>query len=218
MKKIDIRPNDVLVIIDPQNDFCPGGALAIAGGDEIMKGIAALAERFDHVVVSQDWHPADHKSFASNHAGKAPFDQIEMHYGTQTLWPDHCVQGSEGADWHPDIAATVLRAEAIIRKGMNTEVDSYSAFTENDQVTATGLGGYLRSKGIKRCFFVGLAYDFCVAYSAVDAARNEGLQAVVVKDLCRAIAMPLDGTTTVEVAEESFRINNVTITNKRGIA
>jgi nicotinamidase/pyrazinamidase len=199
------RPGDALIVVDPQNDFCPGGALAVEGGDEVMPGISALADRFGLVVVTQDWHPADHKSFASSHEGGVPFGTAEMPYGSQVLWPDHCVQGSEGAAFHPALAQAVERAHLILRKGYNPAIDSYSAFYENDRVTATGLTGYLRDKGVKRCVLVGLAYDFCVAYSALDAVR-EGFEAVVLKDLTRAIAMPAgEGRTTVDEAEEKFR-------------
>ena len=198
------RPGDALVIVDPQNDFCPGGALAVAGGDQIMAGIADLANRFGLVVVTQDWHSPDHKSFASNHRGGAPFATLEMAYGAQVLWPDHCVRGTAGADFHPALAPAVDRAQLILRKGSNPEVDSYSAFYENDRKTATGLAGYLRERGVRRCVFVGLAYDFCVAYSALDAVR-EGFEALVVKELTRAIAMPAaSGGTTVEEAERRF--------------
>jgi nicotinamidase/pyrazinamidase len=200
----DPRPTDALIIIDPQNDFCPGGALAVAGGDEIMAPISALAERFATVVVTQDWHPPTHKSFASNHAGAAPFSTAEMPYGTQVLWPDHCVEGTAGADFHPALAGALKRAHLIVRKGYNPGIDSYSAFYENDRVTSTGLAGWLRDKGVKRCVLVGLAYDFCVAYSAIDAVR-EGFEAVVVKPLTRAIAMPHEGGgTTADIAEQQF--------------
>jgi nicotinamidase/pyrazinamidase len=204
MAAFEIRPADALVIIDAQNDFCPGGALAVDGGDEIMDGIAALADRFPLVVVTQDWHPRQHKSFASNHAGGKPFGTVEMPYGAQILWPDHCVQGTPGADFHPAVAPAVERAHAIVRKGYNPAVDSYSAFYENDRRTATGLAGYLREKAVVRCVFVGLAYDFCVAYSALDAVR-EGFRGVVIKDLTRAISMPLgEGRTTADEAERQF--------------
>ena len=212
-----IGPSDALVIVDPQNDFCPGGALAVAGGDEIMAPIAALARRFRAagglVVVTQDWHPKEHKSFASSHQGKQPFGTAQMPYGEQVLWPDHCVQASSGADFHPDLRGAVESAHLIVRKGYNPEVDSYSAFFENDKATSTGLGGWLRDKGISRCFFVGLAYDFCVGYSALDAARRLGLEAVVLKDLSRAIAMPAGEGTTVEAIERSFADAGVAVAN-----
>lgn len=200
---IEARPGDALIVIDPQIDFCPGGALAVAGGDEIMAGIDALSAGFDLIVITQDWHPRGHASFASSHAGKAPFDTIDLAYGTQVLWPDHCVQGSGGAGFHPGLTGTVDRAHLILRKGYHPGIDSYSAFFENDQTTATGLAGYLRDKGVKRCVFVGLAYDFCVAWSALDAVR-QGFEAVVVKHLTRAIAMPGADGTTVDAAERQF--------------
>jgi nicotinamidase/pyrazinamidase len=209
--ELDVRPGDALIIIDPQNDFCPGGALAVAGGDEIMVAIDALAGRFDLVVITQDWHPGGHKSFASSHEGGQPFGTAEMHYGIQVLWPDHCVQGTPGADFHPDLRTTVERAHLILRKGYNPGIDSYSAFFENDKVTATGLAGYLKDKGVKRCVFVGLAYDFCVAWSALDA-RRLGFEAVVVKPLTRAIGMPTpEGGTTVDAAERQFRETGVAL-------
>jgi nicotinamidase/pyrazinamidase len=200
----EAQPGDALIIVDPQMDFCPGGALAVAGGDEIMAPIGALAEGFELVVVTQDWHPKDHASFASRHEGAAPFGKTQMPYGEQVLWPDHCVQGSAGADFHPALAPAVERAHLILRKGFHPGVDSYSAFYENDRTTRTGLAGYLRDKGVRRCVLVGLAYDFCVAYSAVDSVR-EGFEAVVLKDLTRAIAMPAGGGTTVDEAEAGFR-------------
>jgi nicotinamidase/pyrazinamidase len=179
---------DVLVVIDPQIDFCPGGALAVPGGDEIMPLVNQLAERFAHVVLTQDWHPRNQISFASTH-GAEPFSTILAPYGEQVLWPDHCVQGSPGADFHPLIKTGLAdRAEVIVRKGYNAAVDSYSACFENDKVTATGLGGYLRERGLKRCVFVGLALDFCVRYSAEDAV-SEGFEAMVVTDAARAIDM-----------------------------
>jgi nicotinamidase/pyrazinamidase len=211
----EIGPTDALVIVDPQNDFCPGGALAVAGGDEIMAPVAALARRFRAagglVVVTQDWHPEAHRSFASSHEGGAPFGTAQMPYGEQVLWPDHCVQGTAGADFHPDLAPALEAAHLIVRKGYNPEVDSYSAFFENDRTTATGLGGWLKEKGVRRCFFVGLAYDFCVAYSALDAAQRHGLEAVVLKDLTRAIAMPAGEGTTVDVVEAGFREAGVAV-------
>ncbi|HYG30868.1 MAG TPA: bifunctional nicotinamidase/pyrazinamidase [Allosphingosinicella sp.] len=211
----EIGPTDALIVVDPQNDFCPGGALAVAGGDEIMDAISALARRFRAagglVVVTQDWHPGDHKSFAANHEGGTPFGTTEMPYGAQVLWPDHCVQESPGAEFHPDVAGAVATAHLIVRKGYNPSVDSYSAFFENDRATSTGLGGWLKEKGVERCFFVGLAYDFCVAYSALDAVRRVGLEAIVLKDLTRAIAMPAGEGTTVDQAEREFREAGVAV-------
>ena len=211
MIDLEPRPGDALIIVDPQNDFCPGGALAVAGGDEIMVGIGALADRFPIVAITQDWHSPDHKSFASNHVEGTPFGTAEMPYGPQVLWPDHCVQGTTGAAFHPGLAMAVDRADLILRKGTNPAVDSYSAFYENDRTTATGLAGYLREKSVRRCVFVGLAYDFCVAYSALDATRA-GFEAVVVKQLCRAIAMPTaDGGTTADEAERRFESAGVAL-------
>lgn len=173
-----------LIVIDVQNDFCPGGALAVTGGDEIVPMVNRLIGEFDHVVLTQDWHPAGHSSFASVHPGKNPFETTEMPYGTQTLWPDHCVQGADGAAFHADLEWT--KAELVIRKGFRPAIDSYSAFFENDRTTPTGLAGYLRERGISDLTLVGLATDFCVAYSALDAVRS-GFKATVLLDACRAI-------------------------------
>lgn len=175
-----------LIVIDQQNDFCPGGALAVDGGDQIVPGINALLADFGAVILTQDWHPAGHSSFASSHPGKDPFEVIEMPYGPQVLWPDHCVQGTQGALFHPDLMSD--RADLIIRKGYNPQIDSYSAFFENDQTTPTGLEGYLKTRGISDLTMVGLALDFCVNYSAVDAAKL-GFNVTVRSDLCRAIDM-----------------------------
>jgi nicotinamidase/pyrazinamidase len=196
--------SDALIIVDPQNDFCPGGRLAVEGGNEIMAGIEILATRFRHVVVTQDWHPAGHLSFASSHPGRQPFDTVAMPYGEQVLWPDHCIQGTAGAEFHPGVQGAISRAHLIVRKGYNPAVDSYSAFFENYKATRTGLAGYLRDEQVHRCVFVGLAYDFCVAWSALDA-RREGFEARILKDYTRAIAMPVHGGTTVNVAEAQFR-------------
>lgn len=185
-----------LIVIDVQNDFCPGGALAVPGGDEIVPGINALMRDFDHVILTQDWHPAGHSSFASSHPDKAPFDMTDMPYGPQVLWPDHCVQGSEGAAFHPNLDTD--RAALIQRKGMNPAIDSYSAFFENDRATPTGLDGALKSLGITNLTFVGLATDFCVAYSALDAAQL-GFKATLRQDLCRAI--DLDGSLNAALTE-----------------
>jgi nicotinamidase/pyrazinamidase len=181
---MQITPQDVLVVIDVQNDFCPGGALAVADGDAVIEAIHRVAPKFEYMVLTQDWHPAGHSSFATAHAGKQPFEQIELSYGMQTLWPDHCVQGTRGAEFHP--ALNLHKAELILRKGFRPRIDSYSAFFENDHVTPTGLGGYLRERNLSRVFLAGLAYDFCVGYSALDA-RRLGVQAVVIRDACRAI-------------------------------
>ena len=184
-----MNPQDVLLVVDVQNDFCPGGALAVRDGDQVIPVIHAIAPRFEHIILTQDWHSPHHHSFASAHAGKQPFEQIQLIYGPQTLWPDHCVQGTPGADFHPGLRLT--RAELILRKGFRPEIDSYSAFFENDRTTPTGLGGYFRERGFTRVFLAGLAYDYCVAYSALDA-RRLGFDAVIVRDACRAI--DLDGS------------------------
>jgi len=178
-------PN-ALIVIDVQNDFCPGGALAVAGGDQIIPQINAMMGDFDATILTQDWHPQGHSSFASSHAGKAPFDMIDMPYGAQVLWPDHCVQGTGGADFHADLNTDA--ADMIIRKGNNPDIDSYSAFFENDHKTPTGLEGYLRTRGITTLTMVGLATDFCVHFSAVDAARL-GFDVTVLEGACRAIDM-----------------------------
>ena len=173
-----------LIVIDVQNDFCPGGALAVPEGDQIVSGINALMDGAEAVVLTQDWHPADHSSFASQHEGQDPYSLIDMPYGPQVLWPDHCVIGSEGAAFHADLHTD--RAEMVIRKGFRRAIDSYSAFFENDHTTPTGLEGYLRTRGITKLTMVGLATDFCVAYSAIDAAKL-GFDVTVKLDLCRAI-------------------------------
>lgn len=172
-----------LIVIDVQNDFCPGGALAVTGGDQIVPGINALMADFDTVILTQDWHPAGHSSFASQHPGHAPLDMIDMPYGPQVLWPDHCIQGTDGAAFHPGLDTN---GDLIIRKGFRPQIDSYSAFFENDHKTPTGLEGYLRTRGICDLTMVGLATDFCVNYSAVDAAKL-GFNVTVRLDLCRAI-------------------------------
>ncbi len=180
---------NALIVIDVQNDFCPGGALAVPEGDQIVSGINALMPEFDAVILTQDWHPAGHSSFASSHSGKGPYETVEMAYGTQVLWPEHCVQGSSGADFHKGLNTT--RADMIIRKGYNPAIDSYSAFFENDQTTPTGLEGFLKTRGISDLTMVGLATDFCVNFSAIDAAKL-GFKVSVRMDLCRAI--DLDGS------------------------
>ncbi|MFN4155960.1 MAG: bifunctional nicotinamidase/pyrazinamidase [Paracoccaceae bacterium] len=182
-----MRPaTDAVIVIDMQNDFCPGGALAVAGGDAIVPGINALMTGFAAVVLTQDWHPADHASFAANHAQAAPFSEVQMPYGPQVLWPTHCVQGSTGAAFHPGLETD--RADLILRKGFRPAIDSYSAFFENDRRTQTGLDGYLRERGLSHVVLAGLATDYCVAYSALDAARL-GYAVTVRMDLCRAIDM-----------------------------
>jgi len=182
-----ITASDALLVIDAQNDFCEGGALAVQGGAGIMPLINRLAERFDTVIATQDWHTPDQISFASNHEGAAPFTEIEVAYGRQMLWPDHCLQGTHGAAFHPEVAPAVTKALAVVRKGYNPAVDSYSGFYENDHRTATGLAGLLRDRGVTRVFLCGLAYDYCVRFTAEDAVR-EGFEAVVIEDACRAIA------------------------------
>ena len=194
-----------LIVIDAQVDFCPGGRLAVAGGDEIMAPINDLMADYDAVILTQDWHPADHSSFADNHPGAAPFSTVQMEYGPQVLWPQHCVIGSAGAGFHPALAVDV--ADMIIRKGYNPEIDSYSAFFENDHRTRTGLEGYLRERGLMRVDFVGLAHDFCVAWSAIDAAKL-GFTARVIEDATRAI--DLNGSRAA--AREAMRAAGVTLT------
>lgn len=177
---------EALIVIDVQNDFCPGGALAVAEGDAIIPGINALLRSAPVRVLTQDWHPASHASFAANHPGAAPFSQVDMPYGPQVLWPTHCVIGSQGAAFHPDLNADA--ADLVIRKGFRPGIDSYSAFFENDRSTPTGLEGYLRNRGVTALVLAGLATDFCVAYSALDAARL-GFAVTVRMDLCRGIDM-----------------------------
>ena len=183
------QKTSAFIVIDIQNDFCPEGALGVAGGDTIIAGINQEIELFDHVILTQDWHPADHSSFASQHQDRSPYEMITMPYGKQTLWPDHCVQGTHGAEFHKDLQWT--KAELVIRKGYRKAIDSYSAFFENDHMTPTGLGGYLKERGIKNITLAGLATDFCVAYSALDAAA-QGFNVTVLTDLSRAI--DIDGS------------------------
>jgi nicotinamidase/pyrazinamidase len=182
--RISVGESDVLIVVDVQNCFVPGGSLAVKEGDRIVPLINRLAKTFKHVVLTQDWHTADHISFASQHPGTKPFETVQLSYGTQVLWPDHCVQGTEGAMLHKGL--DIPHAELIIRKGYRREVDSYSAFLEADKKTQTGLGGYLKQRGLKRAFFAGLATDFCVAWSALDA-RRQGFEALVIEDACRGI-------------------------------
>ena len=181
--------HDVLIVVDPQRDFCPGGALAVPDGDAIMPLVNRLARQFAHVILTQDWHPSGHASFASAHPGRRPFETIAMEYGPQTLWPDHCVQGSDGAAFHP--ALDLNRAELIVRKGYHPKIDSYSAFRENDRKTPTGLAGYLRERGFARVTLCGLATDYCVLFSAIDA-RAAGFETIVMLEACRGI--DLDGS------------------------
>jgi nicotinamidase/pyrazinamidase len=184
-----ISDRDVLLVIDVQNDFCTGGALAVPGGEKVVPAVNRIAQKFSNVVLTQDWHPADHVSFASNHANKKPFDTIALDYGTQVLWPDHCVQGTAGAEFHRDLE--LAKASLVVRKGFRRGIDSYSALFENDHRTPTGLLGYLRERELKTVFVAGLAFDFCVRYSAEDA-RKAGLEVAVVEDACRGI--DLDGS------------------------
>ena len=191
-----IESDDVLIVIDVQNDFCPGGALEVPRGDEVIAPILRIAPRFAHIVLTQDWHPANHTSFAASHPGKKPFETIALAYGPQTLWPPHCAQGTAGADFHPRL--DLPQAELILRKGFRPRIDSYSAFFENDRTTPTGLAGYLRERDLTRVFLAGLAYDFCVGCSALDA-RRLGFPAVVLRDACRAI--DLNGSAAAMDAE-----------------
>ena len=183
---VNLTDSDLLLVVDVQNDFCRGGALAVPDGDKVVPVVNRLARIFPHVILTQDWHPMGHSSFSSAHPGKNPFDTVQAYYGEQILWPDHCVRGTPGADFHPDLK--VLNCELIWRKGYNMGIDSYSAFFENDHKTATGLAGYLKSRGIARLFLTGLATDFCVLYSALDA-RSLGFDCFVIEDGCRAIDM-----------------------------
>lgn len=189
MTSVDIQANDLLLVIDVQNDFCPGGLLEVPDGDAVVPIINDLMGKFTHIALTQDWHPPGHNSFASSHEGAAPFSTTQMPYGEQTLWPDHCVQASEGAEFHSSLITT--RADVIIRKGYRRSIDSYSAFFENDKTTPTGLTGYLRERGIERVVCCGLATDFCVRFSAEDA-RKQGFETVVIEEACRAI--DLDGS------------------------
>ncbi len=202
---MQLQPTDALLVIDLQNDFCPaidgtGGAMAIAGGDEIVPAINALAARFEHVILTQDWHPAGHISFASAHPGAKPYETIAAPYGPQALWPDHCVQNTPGAAFHAGLS--VPQAELILRKGFHRDIDSYSAFLENDHVTPTGLAGYLRERGLKRLFLCGLAYDFCVRHSAIDGTALD-FECIVIEDATRAVRLPgVDGEPDSVVATD----------------
>lgn len=181
---MQISPRSALLVIDVQNDFTPGGQLAVPEGDQIVGLINRLAGHFKQVIIAQDWHPAGHASFASSHPGRKPYDVIELPYGQQTLWPDHCVRATPGAEFHAEL--DLPHAQLVIRKGCNPDIDSYSAFLEADRTTTTGLAGYLRERGIDTVYMVGLALDFCVMFSALDA-RTAGFNAFVVLDACRAI-------------------------------
>lgn len=204
---VDIRTaSTALVVIDVQNDFCPGGQLAVTDGDQVVRPINQMIIAASHVVLTQDWHPGGHASFASSHDGRSPFEAIEVSYGLQTLWPDHCVQGSEGADFHPELMTDA--AQMVIRKGFRRAVDSYSAFFENDKTTVTGLHGYLQDRGVRAVVMAGLATDYCVAYSALDAARL-GYDVDVILPACRAI--DLDGS--LAAACEQMAAAGVRLTN-----
>jgi len=205
---IELVDRDVLLVIDVQNDFCDGGALAVPGGQEVVPVIHRIAGLFSHVILTQDWHPHDHHSFASNHPGRAPFDIIETADGAQVLWPDHCVQGSMGAAFHPHLQPD--NAELILRKGFRPTIDSYSAFTENDRITRTGLTGYLRERGLGRIFLAGLAYDYCVRYSAIDSMRA-GFETFVVEDACRAIDLK-DSVTATNFGFKEAGVRRITST------
>lgn len=194
---LSIGDSDVLLVVDIQNDFCPGGALAVPGGDAVVPVVNSLAGHFRHVVLTQDWHPPGHQSFASSHPGKQAFDTITLAYGPQVLWPDHCIQDGDGAAFHSEL--NIPHAELILRKGYHTQIDSYSAFFENDRETPTGLAAYLRERGFTRIFVAGLAFDFCVRYSAEDAQRM-GFATMVVEDACRGIGM----VGSVAATRESF--------------
>ena len=195
-----IDGSDVLIVVDVQNDFCPGGALAVPRGDEVVPIINRLAARFRHVVLTQDWHPGGHFSFASTHPGRRPYETIAAPYGPQVLWPDHALQGSDNAALHP--ALDMTKVEVIVRKGFDPAIDSYSTFFENDHRTATGLDGWLRQRGFRRVFLAGLATDFCVAWSAEDAVRL-GYEVTVIEDACRGIGIDLgNGRTTLDEARD----------------
>ncbi len=193
---------DVLLVVDPQNDFCPGGALAVPAGNAVLPIVNRLAERFAHVILTQDWHPRGHLSFASSHPEHKPFDAIQLPYGEQVLWPDHCVQESFGAAFHHGLH--IARAELIIRKGYHRNINSYSAFYENDRRTPTGLSGYLRERELTRIFLGGLALDYCVRFSAEDA-RNNGFTVAVIEDACRGIGVG----DSMSVTQRSFAEHNV---------
>jgi nicotinamidase/pyrazinamidase len=197
-----ITPQDALIVIDVQNDFCPGGQLAVPHGDAVIAPALRSAKHFKHVILTQDWHPAGHSSFASSHPGKKPYEQISMPYGAQTLWPDHCVQGTKGAEFHPSLH--LPQSEHTVRKGFHIEIDSYSAFFENDRKTPTGLSDYLRQHNLARVFLAGLAYDYCVGCSALDAKRL-GLPAFVIQDACRAINL----NNSVTLMEVEFTLAGV---------
>jgi nicotinamidase/pyrazinamidase len=188
-RKGTVCTGDILIAVDIQNDFCHGGSLAVPHADEIMPAVNRIASLFSHVILTQDWHPKNHLSFASSHPGAHPYETIALPYGSQTLWPDHCVQGTVGADLHNDLK--IAGAELILRKGYHREIDSYSAFYENDRTTPTGLTGYLKQRGFARVFLAGLAFDYCIRFSAEDA-RKDGFDVIIIEDACRSIAIDSD--------------------------
>jgi nicotinamidase/pyrazinamidase len=204
--RIDPGESDALLVVDIQNDFCEGGSLAVPSADEIIPSVNRLACLFRHVILTQDWHPSAHLSFASSHPGKQPFDTITVSYGPQMLWPDHCVQGTRGADFHPKLH--IPQAELILRKGYDPAIDSYSAFCENDRATATGLGGYLRQRGLSRIFIAGLAFDYCVRFSAEDA-HTDGFGVVAIEDACRSIAAETRTETRTSLKERGIPVVGV---------
>ncbi|HET9066994.1 MAG TPA: bifunctional nicotinamidase/pyrazinamidase [Amaricoccus sp.] len=206
-----LTSSDGLIVVDVQNDFCPGGALAVAEGDRVVPLVNRIAPLFAVRVFTQDWHPADHMSFAASHPGAAPFTSVAMPYGPQVLWPVHCVQGTPGAEFHPDL--DTVAADLVIRKGFRPEIDSYSAFYENDHATPTGLSGYLHDRGVRRVWLAGLATDFCVSWSAIDALAH-GFEVVLLEDACRAI--DLDGS--LAAAMRQMRTGGVTIAQARELA
>ena len=209
------RVTDCLIIVDVQNDFCPGGALEVKHGDEVVPLVNQLARKFENVVVTQDWHTPGHISFASSHAGRKPFETKRLRYGEQVLWPDHCIQGTRGAALHDGLE--LPHAQLVIRKGFHPKVDSYSGFLEADRKTKTGLDGYLRSRGVKRVYCVGLATDFCVAWTALDARRFR-LESVIIEDACRAI----DNAGSLAAAQKAMakagvkRANSASLLASRG--
>ncbi|ASJ72529.1 bifunctional nicotinamidase/pyrazinamidase [Granulosicoccus antarcticus] len=200
MDNLEIQSNDCLLIIDVQNDFCAAGSLAVPDAEAILPFINHLSSQFGTVVLTQDWHPAGHSSFASQHAGKQPFEAIMLPYGEQTLWPDHCVQGSTGSAFHPELQTD--SSQLIIRKGFRHDIDSYSAFYENDHTTTTGLSGYLRARAVNRVICVGLALDYCVRFSAIDA-RREGFEALVLEKGCRGIDLNRSNETARQAMREA---------------
>ena len=208
-----MRDEDVLLVIDVQRDFCNGGNLPVPDGDAVVPEINQLSTQFQHIVLTQDWHPAMHRSFASahSHEGRQPYETVPFPYGEQTLWPDHCVQSTPGADFHPELKV-VDRAELILRKGFRREIDSYSAFRENDKKTPTGLAGYLRERGFKRIFLAGLAYDYCVRFSAVDG-QSAGFESYVIWEACRAIGLG----NSVQETNQEFERAGVRVVNRSDI-